>query len=404
MLPPESGRTGEVIATFARLAGNAGFGLVITPVFEHLEVFQRVGATTDVVRKEMYVFEDRGGRTMALRPEGTAGVVRAYVQHRPTPPWKVFYVAPNFRYERPQKGRYRQHMQLGVEVLGVDDPAIDVEVIALAHTFFEAVGITDAQLRINSMGDPSTRPGYRVALQEYLQAAIPSPSPALVELIAANPLRVLDSKDPALATVIDGAPALSDSLSDEAATHFGLVREGLNRLGIAHTIDPRLVRGFDYYTRTTFEFSSATLDAAQDAIGGGGRYDGLAEEMGGPPTPGIGFGIGLERVLLASGGEPGVGRLAVFIISALDDPWESSQLAGALREAGMPTDRAFGGRSVKAQWKLADRSGAQFAVMLAPQEHERGAVVVKELATGDQTEVARSALVAWIHEHRKHQQ
>lgn len=402
MLPPESARIAQVIAAFSQRAMGAGFGLVITPMFEHLEVFQRVGASTDVVRKEMYVFEDRGGRSMALRPEGTAGVVRAYVQHRPTPPWKVFYVAPNFRYERPQKGRYRQHMQLGVEVLGVDDPAIDVEVISLAHDFFVSVGIPNAELRINSMGDPSTRPAYRAALQAYFRSCIENPSEALAELIESNPLRVLDTKDPALAAVVAHAPALADSLSSESAAHFASVRDGLDRLGIPYRLDPRLVRGFDYYTRTTFEFSSPSLDAAQDAIGGGGRYDGLAEEMGGPPTPGIGFGIGLERVMLASEPEATAPRLHAFIISALDDPWESSTLAATLRTAGIATDRAFGGRSVKAQWKLADRSGAEFAVMLGAQEQARGAVVVKHLATGEQREILTSELVAWILEHRKH--
>ncbi len=401
VLPPDSARHEAVIGLFAALARRSGFGLVMTPTFEHVEVFQRVGESTDVVRKEMYVFEDRGGRQLALRPEGTAGVVRSYVQHRPTPPWKVYYVAPNFRYERPQKGRYRQHVQMGVEVLGVDDPAIDVEVISFAATFFAELGIEGASLRINSMGDHHSRPEYRAALQTYFAKAIPHPSETLEALIAANPLRVLDSKDPALTPIIADAPTLVDSLTVESRQHFDAVCTGLDRLGIAYTIDARLVRGFDYYTRTTFEFSCDQLDAAQNALGGGGRYDGLAEEMGGPPTPGIGFGIGLERVLLAQTHANLAPRLDAFLVSLLPDPWASAEVATTLRAAGYAVDQAFGGRSIKAQWKLADRSGAPVGLMLAPEEFARGMVIAKILESGEQHEVALTALPAWLEQQRK---
>ena len=268
-------------------------------MFEHIEVFQRVGEHTDVVSKEMYEFEDKGGRTLALRPEGTASVVRAYVQHRPTAPWKVWYVAPNFRYERAQKGRYRQHWQLGVEVLGVDDPALDVEVIALLDGFYRDLGLTGVTLALNSMGDAEGRPAYLAALTEYLLGHADALGPDFRERVEANPMRVLDTKVPDWQDVVGRAPQLPEYLSDAARDHFEQVQEGLQALGIAYELAPRLVRGFDYYTRTTFEFQSDALDAAQNALGGGGRYDGLAEEMGGPATPGIGFGSGIERLVLA---------------------------------------------------------------------------------------------------------
>ncbi len=401
VLPPESGQFVQATGTFVEMARCAGYGLAVTPMFEHLEVFQRVGASTDVVRKEMYTFEDRGGRSLALRPEGTAGIVRSYVQHRPLLPWKVCYVAPNFRYERPQKGRYRQHWQLGVEALGLDDPAIDVEVIALANRFFAAMGIDDVQLRINSMGDPTTRPAYRAALVEHFRATIPSPSEAVAELLVANPLRLLDSKDPSLSEAIKSAPALVDYLSDVAGAHFEAVQAGLQRLNISFSLDARLVRGFDYYTGTTFEFSSPRLDAAQDAIGGGGRYDGLAEAMGGPATPGIGFGIGLERLVLATPPAPTASGIEVFVVSMLEDDWFATELVEQLRTAGIACERSFGARSLKSQWKLADRSKAPVAVMLAPSEFERNAIVVKQMATGEQREVTLPALQSYLEELRK---
>lgn len=403
VLAPESRRWQTLVAAFADRAERFGFDLVVTPVFEHREVFQRVGATTDVVRKEMYELTDRGGRDLALRPEGTAPVVRAYVQHRPVPPWKAWYVAPNFRYERPQKGRYRQHWQLGAEVLGVDDPEIDVEVIALAHGFYREVGLERVELLVNSMGDETSRPAYTAALRSYLLDHAPALGEEFRERVEASPLRVLDSKRPEWADVIERAPQLTEHLSDDSRIHFEAVLAGLDALGVAHTIAPRLVRGFDYYTRTTFEFVSSALDAAQNAVGGGGRYDRLAEEMGGPPTPGIGFGIGIERVLIAADAEGAVevgprGRLDVFVVDGVGGG-SAARVTDALRRAGLRVDRAFGGRSVKAQWKVADRSGAEVAVMLGRDEAARGAVAVKDLTTGEQVEVALAALATWVHEH-----
>lgn len=403
VLPPESSRWNALVTAFATRAARFGYGLVITPVMEHVEVFQRVGAATDVVRKEMYELTDRGDRRLALRPEGTAPVVRAYVQHHPTPPWKVWYLAPHFRYERPQKGRYRQHWQVGAEVLGVDDPDVDVEIIALAHGFYQDLGLHQVSLLLNSMGTPEDRATFIHVLRDHLLEHGRDLGPEFLTRAETHPLRLLDSKTEAWQDVIERAPQLTEHLSDASLHHFERVQHGLDSLGIHYELSPRLVRGFDYYTATTFEFTSDALDAAQNAIGGGGRYDQLAEEMGGPPTPGIGFGIGIERVLIACDAEhvlPAAPRaLDAFVIDALgehDATQDATILVAELREAGLGADRAYGGRSVKAQWKLADRSGARFGVMLAPKEAERGAVAAKDLHTGDQLEVPREQIAGWL--------
>jgi histidyl-tRNA synthetase len=403
ILPPDSGRWAALVAAFATRAANYGYGLVITPIFEHREVFVRVGASTDVVRKEMYDFEDKGGRAIALRPEGTAPVVRAYVQHRPPSPWKVWYAAPNFRYERPQKGRYRQHFQVGVEALGVDDPDIDVEVIALAHGFYRALGLRRFRLLVNSMGDAESRPRYRDALQTFLRPHSERLGPEFAQRVEDNPLRVLDSKNPDVQSLVADAPKLVDYLGAESRDHFERVQAGLTALGIEHEIEPRMVRGFDYYTRTVFEFQSDALDGAQNAIGGGGRYDTFAEDMGGPPTPGIGFGLGVERILIACDAE-GVfatedvalgATLDAFIVDMVADG-TSVPLLEELRAAGISADRTYGGRSVKAQWKAADRSGARFAVILGKEEAAAGSVGLKDLGSGEQVTVPRAEIVAAI--------
>jgi histidyl-tRNA synthetase len=406
VLPPESATWAALVARFADRAARFGYGLIVSPVFEHVEVFRRVGEHTDVVSKEMYEFEDKGGRTLALRPEGTASVVRAYVQHRPTPPWKVWYVAPNFRYERAQKGRYRQHWQLGAEVLGVDDPALDVEVIALLDGFYRDLGLTGVTLNLNSMGDAESRPAYVAALRDYLLGHAGSFGPEFRERVEANPMRVLDSKAPDWQEVIERAPQLPEYLSDAALDHFEAVQSGLKSLGVTYELAPRLVRGFDYYTRTTFEFQSDALDAAQNALGGGGRYDGLAEEMGGPATPGIGFGAGIERLVLALEAAQvtqALGALDAFIVNGLGEVGsaKATVIVSELREEGLGADRAYGDRSVSAQWKSADRSGARFGVMLGRDEAARDAVAVKDLKTGEQVEVPESSLASWLNDARE---
>lgn len=399
VLPPESTRWVDLVATFAGRARRAGFGLIVTPIFEHLEVFERVGTSTDVVKKEMYAFADKGGRTLALRPEGTAGVVRAFVQHRPTLPWKVWYVAPNFRYERPQKGRYRQHWQLGVEVLGPEDTDLDVEVIALAHGFYTELGLTRTRLLVNSMGDAESRAAYLGELRIYLLDHGDVLGDEGRRRVEENPLRVLDAKRDDWSDLIERAPQITAHLSDASQAHFEGVQHGLDVLGIDYELAPRLVRGFDYYTSTAFEFATDALDAAQNAIGGGGRYDRLAEEMGGPPTPGIGFGIGIERLLDALDAEGASLRRAgapeAFVIDGLGGD-AALVLVEELRGFGVATDRAYGGRSMKTQLKAADKSNARFAVVLAPDEAGRNAVAVKDLSTGEQVEVPRDSVGGWI--------
>ncbi|MBV8560845.1 MAG: histidine--tRNA ligase [Acidimicrobiia bacterium] len=387
VLPPESTRWERLIALFARRAERSGYGLVVSPMFEDIGVFERVGEATDVVRKEMYDFEDKGGRRMALRPEGTASVVRAWVQHRPTLPFKAWYAAPSFRYERPQAGRYRQHHQLGVEALGTDDADLDVEVIALAWGLYADVGLGAVRLLLNSLGDATCRPAYLDALRAYLTEHRGELCDEHKARLEANPLRVLDCKRESCMRVTEGAPRMVDHLCDECAAHFSRVREGLGELDIPFELAPRLVRGLDYYTRTTFEFQAPALESAQNGIGGGGRYDALTEQLGGPPTPGIGFGIGIERVLLACDAE-GVfpappAAVAVFVVDVTGSV--ALRLVEELREAGVGADRAFDRRSMKAQFKLADRSGARLAVVVGPDELERGIAKLQSL-TGDDKE------------------
>ena len=399
VLAPESDRWIDLVGRFADRARRFGFGLVLTPMVEHCEVFRRVGEQTDVVRKEMYDFEDRGGRRLALRPEGTAPVVRAFVQHRPPLPWKAWYVAPNFRAEQPQAGRYRQHWQLGVEALGVADPDLDVEVIALAHGFYRDLGLTGIRLLVNSMGDAAGRARYREVLLAHLRthAALLGDEMARAE---ANPLRILDSKRPDWQEMLDTAPRLGEYLGAESAAHFAAVQEGLRGLGIDFEISDRLVRGFDYYTDTVFEFQSAVLDAAQNAVGGGGRLDRLVEDMGGPPTPAIGFGIGIERLLLACDAE-GVfpvepRRPAVFVVDLAGIPGAATGVLAELREQGLAAERAYGSRAPKKQFGAADRSGATWSVIIGAAEAERGMVAVKDMRTGEQHEVGRAVLAGWL--------
>jgi histidyl-tRNA synthetase len=396
VLPPESARWARLVALFAGRVGRAGYGLVVSPAFEDIAVFERVGEATDVVRKEMYDFEDKGGRHLALRPEGTASVVRAWVQHRPTLPFKAWYAAPSFRYERPQAGRYRQHHQLGVEALGSDDPDLDTEVIALAWGLYADVGLSRVRLLLNSLGDATCRPAYLEALRSFLREHQDELCDEHRARIEDNPLRVLDCKREACVRVTADAPRMVDYLCDECAAHFARVKEGLAELGVGFELEPRLVRGLDYYTRTTFEFQAPALESAQNGIGGGGRYDRLAEQLGGPSTPGIGFGIGIERVLLACDAE-GVfpapsATVDVFVVDVTGSA--ALSLVHELRDAGVRADRAFDGRSMKAQFKLADRSGARLAVVVGPQELEDGVVKVRSLETGDEELVSRGDAVA----------
>jgi histidyl-tRNA synthetase len=365
VLPPESRRYERLIASFASLVDRAGYGLVLSPMFEEVGVFSRVGESTDVVRKEMYDFDDKGGRRIALRPEGTASVVRAFVQHHPALPWKVWYAAPSFRYERPQAGRFRQHHQLGVEALGTDDADLDVEVIWLLHQFYVSLGLSRVSLQLNSLGDSVCRPAYRAALLAFLDTRASALCDEHRETYRLNPLRVLDCKKPACVAATADAPLPVEHLCDDCQAHWDRVQRGLAALGVDFQVNGRLVRGLDYYTRTTFEFAANALESAQNAVGGGGRYDGLAEALGGPPTPGIGFGAGIERILLACDAEgvfpvPG-SELDVFVVDTTGGE-AARDITAELRAAGISADRAFDNRSWRAQMKAAQRSGARFAV------------------------------------------
>jgi histidyl-tRNA synthetase len=401
VLPPGSARWQALIAGFAEVVGRAGYGLLQSPMFEEIGVFSRVGEGTDVVRKEMYDFLDKGERHLALRPEGTASVARAFVQHRPTTPWKVWYAAPSFRYERPQAGRFRQHHQLGVEALGSADADLDVEVIAMLWDFYAGLGLRQVELVINSMGTAEDRRSYVATIRSWLEQRIDRLDPADAEKVADHPMRVLDSKRPITIAAIADAPQIIDHLSPDARVHFERVRDGLDALGVPFRVEPRLVRGLDYYTHTTFEFISHALDAAQSTIGGGGRYDGLVETLGGPPTPGIGFGSGIERVLLTCDAEGVFPEPAAAVeVYVLDTTGGSAarDITAQLRRAGISTDRAYDGRSMKSQMKSADRSGARFALIIGSDELEAGIVTIRPMREDrSQTTVERARLVDELH-------
>jgi histidyl-tRNA synthetase len=396
VLPPASARWERMVAAFAGVAGRFGYGFVHGPLFEDLGVFQRLGVGTDVVRKEMYDFRDKGDRHLALRPDATASVVRAYVQHRPPTPWKVWCVTPVFRYERPQAGRLRQHHQLDVEAIGVADPDLDVEVIALGAAYLDALGLRRWRLIVNTLGTPADRVAYGEALTAWLRGRAGDLAPEDREKIDSHPLRVLDSKRPATQAVVVDAPRIGEVLDAASRQHFERVQDGLRSLGIPFEVEPGLVRGLDYYTHTLFEFQSEALDTAQSAIIGGGRYDGLVEQLGGPPTPGIGFGSGIERMLLACDAE-GVfaapaSSLDVFVVDTTDGR-AARDLAAELRAAGMRTDRAFDGRSMKAQMKAAGRSGAPVAVIVGEREAADGTATVRDLARSEQEVVGHDQVV-----------
>jgi histidyl-tRNA synthetase len=384
VLGPQSAQWEGLIAIFADFAYRYGFSLALTPLFEEVGVFHRgIGENSEVAKKEMYVFTDRGERVYALRPEGTAPIVRAFIQHQPTTPWKAWYVTPAFRYERPQAGRYRQHHQLGVEVLGTDDPAVDVEVIALAWRFYAALGLTRVRLLLNSMGHDECRGAYVEVLRAFLEANAEQLCDEHRLVWRENTLRVLDCKKEPCIEVTSRGPMLPDHLCDDCRNHFARVAAGLATLGIEAVLDPRLVRGFDYYTRTTFEFVSDALEGSQKSIGGGGRYDKLAEQLGGKPTSGIGFGSGIERLLLAREAEDLDSALInrcvdLFVVdtTGLD---AATVLVDDLRSAGYATSRSYDGRSMKSQMKVADKSGARLALLIGPQEHAAGQVTIRDL-------------------------
>ena len=400
ILPPESARWRQFVTVFADVVESAGYGQIISPLLEDLGVFQRIGDATDVVSKEMYDFVDKGGRHVALRPELTASVCRAFVQHRPVLPWKVWYAGSMFRHESPQRGRYRQFDQVGIEVLGADDPLLDVEVIALGWEFYRALGLVQVKLLLNSLGEPEDRARYVAALRAYFDANRGSLSGESQTTLDKNPLRVLDSKRPGDQAIVAAAPRIAEFYSDGAAAHFASVQAGLDALGIPFTIDETLVRGLDYYRHTTFEYQGGTFDSAQNGLGGGGRYDGLVESLGGPPTHGIGFALGLDRTLLACDDEGVFPAQPLMIDAFIVDTTgglEALRLTAELRAAGLTAARAYENRSMKAQMKVADRSGASVAVIIGSNELAEDAVTVRPLRTQDgQQTIARSTLIDYL--------
>ncbi len=401
-VPPASAGFVAVRDTLLATARRAGFGDIELPIFEDTALFARgVGESTDVVSKEMYTFADRGDRSVTLRPEGTAGVVRAVIEHgldRGQLPVKLCYAGPFFRYERPQAGRYRQLQQVGVEAIGVDDPALDAEVIAVADAGFRTLGLTGFRLEITSLGDDTCRPAYREKLQEFLFALdLDEETRRRAEI---NPLRVLDDKRPHVREMTADAPLMLDHLSESARQHFDVVLAHLDALGVPYVVNPRMVRGLDYYTKTTFEFVHDGL-GAQSGIGGGGRYDGLMRQLGGTDVSGIGFGLGVDRTLLALAAEGKTvgttGRCDVFGVGlSAAAKLRLAVLAAQLRAAGVRVDLAYGDRGLKGAMRAADRSGAAVALVAGDRDVEAGTVGVKTLATGEQVDVVFDDVVAAV--------
>jgi histidyl-tRNA synthetase len=392
VLPDQDAARERAESAARRILAGAGYRRVETPIFEHTELFARgVGASTDIVQKEMYTFEDAGGRSLTLRPEGTAPVMRAYAEHgmqKWPQPAKLWYLGPFFRQEKPQAGRYRQFWQIGAEAIGSDDPAVDAELIALLHALTFELGVRDVRLRLSSLGTPATRAEYRDKLIAYLRANEDRLSAEVRARIELNPLRAFDSDHAGTREVMREAPLLLDELAPEDAEHFAEVRARLDAAGIEYEIDPTLVRGIDYYTRTLFELTSDAL-GAQSGVGGGGRYDGLAEQLGLPPTPGMGWAAGVERLLLAGEHQPHAEAVCDLYVAGTGV--DAFALAAEGRRAGLNVQLELAGRSRKGQLKQADRSGARYVAILG----EEG-TVLKDMETGDQEELEASAVVATV--------
>jgi histidyl-tRNA synthetase len=400
VLPEQAAARAAVEREARRIFEPAGYGRIETPTFEATELFARgVGESTDVVQKEMYTFDDGGGRSVTLRPEGTAPICRAYIEHgmhKLPQPVRLWYLSSFYRHEAPQAGRFRQFWQVGVEAIGSDDPAVDAETVVLLAELLHAVGARDVRLRLSSLGSPEVRAAYRTELQAYLREHEAELSPEVRERIDLNPLRAFDADHPGTRELMTGAPRLLDRLSGEDAEHFAEVRALLDRAGVAYEVDPMLVRGLDYYTRTVFEFESAAL-GAQSGVGGGGRYDGLVEALGGPAAPGCGWAAGIERVLLAS--DDAAGAVSgpptpappVDLFVAFADTAQRADAFGLTveaRRAGLGAQMELAGRSLKGQLRQADRVAARFVAILSAE-----GAALKDMESGDQRDVEPAAIV-----------
>jgi len=398
ILPQDSGRWQWVEAAFREVCRRFGYREIRTPLFEETELFARgVGEGTELVHKQMYTFEDRGGRSLTLRAEGTAPVVRSYVEHSlgaQGGTQKLYYIAPIFRYERPQAGRLRQHHQLGIEAIGSPGPEIDAEVIALYHAFLEAIGLQGSVTHLSSIGDANCRPAFQQALREFFKDKIAGMCEFCQARYESNPLRILDCKVPEDVEARQGAPRALDYLCDPCREHFDGVRANLDALGIPYEVDPTIVRGLDYYTRTAFEVMHSGL-GAKDVLMGGGRYDGLVEELGGAPTPGIGFGSGVERTLLVLGEQAAPAPLDLYVAAvSLEARGPALVLATEVRRAGMGTELDHNGRSLKTQMREAARLGARFTALLGEEELRENEVTLRDMTTGEQVRARRGEVVA----------
>ena len=396
MMPDATGKHRFLENTLFEIAESFGFKEIRTPVFEHTELFQRgVGETTDVVQKEMYTFDDKGGRSITLRPEGTAGAVRAFLEHglfNEALPQKLCYILNCYRYEKPQAGRWREFQQFGVEMFGSASPAADAEVISLANEIFTFLGIKDTELQLNSIGCPECRKKYHAALKEYFSGHKDELCGTCQERLEKNPMRILDCKSPICKEISAGSPLIIDYLCDDCKEHFEGVKKYLDNMGIAYTVNPRIVRGLDYYTRTVFEFVSTAI-GAQGTVCGGGRYDGLVEELGGPKTPALGFGMGtgrLKMVMEAQGIELPEDNTCDIYIAPMDEAalCEAMKLTCDLRSAGIHAQTDVVGRSLKAQMKFADKIKAKYTAVIGSDELANKTAKVKNMSTGESTELS----------------
>lgn len=398
VLPSEVYKWNYVENLFRSVCNRFGYKEIRTPIFEETRLFQRgVGETTDIVQKEMYSFKDNGGREITLKPEGTAPVVRSFIENKlysDPQPTKLFYVTPCFRYERPQAGRLRAFHQFGIEVFGTDDPSVDAEVISVAMHFFKELGLKNLELRINSIGCPDCRKRYNQVLREYLKEKLPNLCDTCKDRYDRNPMRIIDCKVESCKREIKDVPWMLDYICDTCKEDFDKLKENLSLMGIDYLVDPSIVRGLDYYTKTAFEIVSNKI-GAQGTVCGGGRYDGLIEELGGPPTPGVGFGMGIERLLLTLDNNeisiPTPKALDVFIIATEENSRkEATRLLYQLREKGFSADKDYMNRSMKAQFKTADRLNVAYAIIVGEDELSRNAVLIRDMRIGEQTEVALS--------------
>lgn len=396
LLPKQTEKWQLVEDVMRSEAGVHGFGEIRTPVFEHTELFLRgVGDTTDVVEKQMYTFTDKGDRSITLKPEGTAGVVRSLLEsgiYNDGYPVKLYYITPCYRYEKPQAGRLREFHQFGVEMFGAAEPIADAEIIMLAKNIFDRLGVRNLSLEINSIGCPTCRAKYHAALKEYFSAYTDKLCDTCNSRIERNPMRILDCKSPVCSEIAKGAPKIIDYLCEDCSKHFEGVKSYLDAVGMEYTVNPSIVRGLDYYTRTVFEFVSNDL-GAQSTVCGGGRYDGLVEQMGGKPTAGLGFGMGLERLMLVLETQkiefPEENKCECFIVSMGEKALTKAfDLSNKLRECGVPADCDLCGRSLKAQMKYANKIGAKFTIVLGDSELENGKAVIKAMDSGETKEIS----------------